>query len=119
MGHWGKRHSLPFGWAERYERLQLRLGQLLQKEELATCCAYCGRTDGKLTLEHVVPRARHGPSTEENTVLACRRCNERKGKMSAGDFIVRYQLFDAPILRSRRFSYLRAQIHGSRVGSDR
>lgn len=44
-------------------------------------CQYC-LTDfvpGKLTLDHVVPRAHGGPSTWENLVASCRPCNQRKG----------------------------------------
>lgn len=40
-------------------------------------CAYCGRS--ATTVDHVVPRCQDGPSTWENTVAACRTCNERKG----------------------------------------
>ena len=44
-------------------------------------CQYCGtRTPiGELTIDHVLPRARGGRSTWENCVLACLRCNRRKG----------------------------------------
>lgn len=44
-------------------------------------CQYCGRKPPKeeLTIDHVVPRARGGRSEWENVVLACQRCNARKG----------------------------------------
>lgn len=41
-------------------------------------CRYCGRTDGILTFDHVMPKSRGGEDTEENLVLACVRCNLRK-----------------------------------------
>lgn len=41
-------------------------------------CQYCGAT-GKLTLDHVVPRSRGGPSVWENVVTSCAPCNLRKG----------------------------------------
>lgn len=44
-------------------------------------CAYCGERieHGRGTRDHVMPRARGGLDTWENTVTACRSCNERKG----------------------------------------
>jgi len=42
------------------------------------CCQYCGAS-GKLTLDHVVPRSRGGPSAWENIVASCAPCNLRKG----------------------------------------
>jgi 5-methylcytosine-specific restriction endonuclease McrA len=45
------------------------------------CCQYCGRKYDRsdLTLDHVVPRSRGGTSTWTNIVLACVKCNMRKG----------------------------------------
>jgi 5-methylcytosine-specific restriction endonuclease McrA len=44
-------------------------------------CQYCLRTFGsnELTLDHVVPRSRHGETTWENLVACCHPCNNRKG----------------------------------------
>jgi hypothetical protein len=44
-------------------------------------CQYCRQkmAPGKLTLDHVFPRARGGQSTWENLVAACNPCNSRKG----------------------------------------
>lgn len=44
-------------------------------------CQFCGeRLSGEnLTIDHVLPRSRGGHATWENCVLACVRCNERKG----------------------------------------
>ncbi len=47
-------------------------------------CQYCGKkpktTD--LTIDHIIPRSKGGTSTWENCVLACIRCNTRKGSKS-------------------------------------
>jgi 5-methylcytosine-specific restriction endonuclease McrA len=45
------------------------------------CCQYCGKhfERSELTLDHVVPRSRGGTSTWTNIVLACVKCNIRKG----------------------------------------
>jgi 5-methylcytosine-specific restriction endonuclease McrA len=44
-------------------------------------CQYCFRTlpSGELTLDHVLPRSRHGETTWENLVACCHPCNNRKG----------------------------------------
>ena len=44
-------------------------------------CQYCGKVEPthKLSLDHVVPRSHGGPTTWENIVCCCLRCNSRKG----------------------------------------
>ncbi len=41
-------------------------------------CQYCG-SGGRLTVDHMLPRSRGGPSEWENIVTACAPCNRRKG----------------------------------------
>src|SRR3954464_8653407 len=41
-------------------------------------CQYCGTTS-HLTVDHVIPRRRGGPSDWENIVTSCAPCNRRKG----------------------------------------
>ena len=42
-------------------------------------CQYCGKRQGGLTVDHVIPRSRGGASTWDNIVAACAPCNRRKG----------------------------------------
>ncbi|HEX7578773.1 MAG TPA: HNH endonuclease [Thermoanaerobaculia bacterium] len=44
-------------------------------------CQYCGKRfqTSELSLDHVVPLSRGGPSTWDNVVCACLPCNVRKG----------------------------------------
>jgi 5-methylcytosine-specific restriction endonuclease McrA len=42
-------------------------------------CQYCGHERGNLTVDHVIPRSKGGPSTWENIVTCCAPCNRRKG----------------------------------------
>lgn len=44
-------------------------------------CQYCGKkfSSSELSLDHVMPRSRGGPTTWENVVCACLKCNVRKG----------------------------------------
>lgn len=41
-------------------------------------CQYCARHTLDLTLDHVLPRSRGGPTTWENVVACCKPCNTRK-----------------------------------------
>ncbi len=41
-------------------------------------CQYCGGTK-QLTLDHVIPRSKGGKHSWDNVVIACERCNSRKG----------------------------------------
>lgn len=41
-------------------------------------CQYCGARSNDLTLDHVVPRSRGGPTSWENVVACCRACNAKK-----------------------------------------
>ena len=41
-------------------------------------CQYCGSTR-HLTIDHVVPRSRGGPTSWENVVTSCSACNVKKG----------------------------------------
>jgi 5-methylcytosine-specific restriction endonuclease McrA len=41
-------------------------------------CQYCGVRSHDLTLDHVLPRSRGGPTTWENVVACCRRCHTGK-----------------------------------------
>jgi len=42
-------------------------------------CMYCGRSDGSMTVDHVIPKRLDGQDTWENLVCACTKCNNRKG----------------------------------------
>jgi len=41
-------------------------------------CQYCGKRSFDLTLDHVIPRSRGGPTSWDNVVACCRRCNASK-----------------------------------------
>lgn len=50
-------------------------------------CQYCGARPGSggLTIDHLLPRSRGGKSTWTNCVLACLRCNTKKGNRTLGE----------------------------------
>jgi len=67
--------ALPFGYAvDRFNRKNL-----FARDDHK--CQYCGRSEPahKLSLDHVIPRSHGGPTTWENIVCCCLRCNSRKG----------------------------------------
>jgi 5-methylcytosine-specific restriction endonuclease McrA len=42
-------------------------------------CQYCGSSHPQLTVDHVIPRSKGGPSSWDNVVTCCAPCNRRKG----------------------------------------
>jgi len=46
-------------------------------------CKYCGATpeDGKLEVDHVVPRASGGADSLKNLITACKKCNSGKSDL--------------------------------------
>jgi 5-methylcytosine-specific restriction endonuclease McrA len=42
-------------------------------------CQYCGHHGSELTIDHVIPKSRGGTTSWHNVVVACKRCNLRKG----------------------------------------
>lgn len=63
--------------------------------EQGGCCYYCEiRLDGKYHVDHTIPIARGGTNDPANLALACARCNLRKGKRTAEEFLARITSFD-------------------------
>jgi 5-methylcytosine-specific restriction endonuclease McrA len=50
-------------------------------------CQYCGARPPReeMTIDHIVPRSRGGKTAWDNVVLACCRCNTRKGNRPLGE----------------------------------
>lgn len=49
-------------------------------------CAYCGKTNVSLEVEHIVPRSRGGSNRISNLTLACGPCTQKKGTQTAEEF---------------------------------
>ncbi|MFX1519479.1 MAG: RNA-guided endonuclease IscB [Promethearchaeota archaeon] len=49
-------------------------------------CAYCGKQDVPLEVEHIVPTSRGGTDRVSNLTLACKQCNLKKGDKTAEEF---------------------------------
>lgn len=50
-------------------------------------CAYCGKTDTPLQIEHIHPRSRGGSDRVSNLTLACQPCNHAKGSRPIEEFL--------------------------------
>jgi 5-methylcytosine-specific restriction endonuclease McrA len=49
-------------------------------------CAYCGKKDIPLEIEHIIPKTRGGSNRVLNLSLACHTCNQKKGDQTAAEF---------------------------------
>jgi 5-methylcytosine-specific restriction endonuclease McrA len=49
-------------------------------------CAYCGKKDVPLEIEHIAPKSRGGSNRVSNLTLACHDCNQAKGSQTAAEF---------------------------------
>jgi hypothetical protein len=50
-------------------------------------CAYCGKRDVPLQIEHIQPRATGGTDRVSNLTLSCELCNRKKGIQSIEQFL--------------------------------
>jgi 5-methylcytosine-specific restriction endonuclease McrA len=51
-------------------------------------CAYCGKRDIPLQVEHIRPRAKQGTNRISNLCLACEPCNTKKGVQDIRVFLI-------------------------------
>lgn len=49
-------------------------------------CAYCGKADVPLEIDHIIPKSRGGSDRISNLTLSCHECNQRKGNRTAEEF---------------------------------
>ena len=64
-------------------------------------CRYCGKKARPVELDHVIPRSLSGPDSPWNLVVACHKCNQRKGNKSLAEFLKR---------RPQRLADIKAQL---------
>lgn len=50
-------------------------------------CAYCGKKDVPLQVEHIQPRAKGGTNRISNLCVACEKCNSAKGSLDIAAFL--------------------------------
>ena len=49
-------------------------------------CAYCGKKNIPLEIEHITPKSRGGSNKVSNLTIACHKCNQEKGNNTAEEF---------------------------------
>ena len=49
-------------------------------------CAYCGKKNIPLEVEHIIPVVRGGSDRVSNLTMACHDCNQKKGTKTAAEF---------------------------------
>jgi 5-methylcytosine-specific restriction endonuclease McrA len=60
-------------------RPQLRLSRRSVLARDNHTCQYCGHRGVDLTVDHVIPKRLGGPTSWDNLVCCCKRCNSKKG----------------------------------------
>ena len=50
-------------------------------------CFYCGQTVSGFEVEHMFPKSKGGSNRIDNLTLSCHDCNEKKGTLTAEEFI--------------------------------
>jgi 5-methylcytosine-specific restriction endonuclease McrA len=92
--------------------MPLKVDDLIERD--GATCVWCGRALWRrdLTLEHVVPRSRGGHATPENALVACRRCNRRRGSKPV-DAYVRDLLREGADVDLRRLRTCLTRLAGS------
>ncbi|MBI1939565.1 MAG: HNH endonuclease [Ignavibacteriales bacterium] len=66
-----------------YKKIILTRRNILKRD--GHKCAYCGRGDLPLTIDHIIPKSKGGDESWENLVAACLPCNNRKGDRTPGE----------------------------------
>ena len=56
-------------------------------EKWARTCAYCGKQNIPLQIEHIIPHAKGGTDRVSNLTLACEKCNLAKGTQDIAAFL--------------------------------
>lgn len=60
-----------------YKKVVLTRKNILRRDSYR--CGYCGRGDLRLTIDHIIPKARGGSDSWDNLISACTICNNKKG----------------------------------------
>lgn len=63
-------------------RPQIRLSRRSVLARDNYTCQYCGCTGNDMTVDHIIPKHMGGPTSWDNLVCCCKRCNGKKGGKS-------------------------------------
>lgn len=64
------------------------VGRMLQHHARHDPCPYCGRNGEPMSVDHIIPLARGGSNGDDNLVVCCASCNERKRDQATLAFLL-------------------------------
>lgn len=73
--------------AELRKRPEAKIKKAEQFSKQVKSCCYCGKSDVKLTIDHIVPISRGGTNSLNNIALACGHCNSSKGNKTLDEWL--------------------------------
>ena len=79
----------PFQSITKKEKQSVNSKRILKEfllERWGRKCAYCGKSDCALQMEHIIPVSRGGATTISNLTISCYDCNMAKGRKTASEF---------------------------------
>jgi 5-methylcytosine-specific restriction endonuclease McrA len=66
-----------------YKQVELSRKNIFRRD--GRRCQYCGTTNGKITIDHIIPKSRGGKESWENLTTACFSCNNVKGNRTPSE----------------------------------
>jgi len=82
----------------------MNIGSLIDEEKIkirkSNQCCYCG-TVAPLSVDHLIPQAKGGAHSGDNSVWACQSCNSSKGKKDLLDWSEQKGVFPALLILRR------------------
>lgn len=64
-------------------------------------CAYCGAKNVQMQIDHIHPKSKGGTDSITNLVLACEKCNIKKGTQDVRDFLKSKEKADKILVQAR------------------
>jgi 5-methylcytosine-specific restriction endonuclease McrA len=77
-------------------------------------CVYCGMTNVRLEIDHIIPKNSGGTNRVDNLVICCRSCNEKKGNRTIQEFLKYSEKADLIVSASKKTLKDAAAINASR-----
>lgn len=66
-------------------------------------CAYCGASDTRLEIEHIIAKSKGGSNRVSNLTLSCTKCNQKKGNKPIEQFLKKKpQLLESILVQAKR-----------------
>ncbi len=77
-------------------------------------CAYCGVSQRRLTIDHIIPKSRGGKDDFDNCVSCCKKCNNKKGNKTPreANMTLRVKPYQPTISEFLRLKAIKMGIHG-------